>query len=86
MTSPWASETVQWIKVTAAKPGDLGSILRTHMVEGENHSLSPGLHMHARAYVMCTQHTYTMNKEPPRTTGVHEFDLTAIHLTFHFFP
>lgn len=33
--SSWASETAQWVKEFAAKPDNLSSIPRTHVVEGE---------------------------------------------------
>ena len=33
----WASEMAQLIESLATKPGDLSSIPRTHVEEGENH-------------------------------------------------
>lgn len=44
-----ASEVAQWVKVIAAKPGDLSLVRRTHMME-ENQFPFSDLHMHTHAH------------------------------------
>lgn len=48
----------QRVKTSAAKPGDLGAILRTHMVEGERDLMSASSYLPYRYHGVCDQ-TYT---------------------------
>jgi hypothetical protein len=49
----------QQVKAFAAKPKDLSSSFRTHMVEGENnHKLFSDLYMHTTASMRLHMHPY----------------------------
>lgn len=54
-----AGEMVLSVKAPAAKPDDVRSIIRTHMMEGEKQLPQVVLHMHATACSPPHRHTYT---------------------------
>lgn len=52
------SKMVQWIKLPAAKPGDLGSMPRTHRIEGE--SLLPQANPPAFTCAVCPSPSFNL--------------------------
>lgn len=83
---PRTSEMAQWVKGLADKPNELSSVPKTHMVEGDNCSMTPTykqvqngcvrVHTHTHAHTHTKQlNKYKSSRGVKGKTGLHDHEI-----------